>query len=386
MSAAPLRDEWLRHGLSTEPAERSTAEAAAAELYRRIGAPEPEFSWVPSPAVAALAATDAGIRLDPWRPWQHNERAPSGRIAALLSDSRIRMEKFLPPGWPTWPGEQSVQTARFQPPDAALGAGVGTEVILRVAVQDSLRTSLMDGAAAAIRTLLPDDARDTLGIAWYGQQEAHRVGYYDIVQRLGLADFRPVDRALLEIQAELTRSTGWWWSLDGLCVLSERPTMLHTEPTPNGRHNERRLHHADQPAVGFADGTGVYVLHGTIVPDWVVQDPTPERIAQERNIEVRRSAIERIGWDVYLDRAGVAPIGEADDPGNPGSSLRLYDAPGNWGSPSRLLLAVNGSIERDGTQRRYALNVPQWLDDPLAAAGWTYGLSGEQYAQLVRRT
>jgi hypothetical protein len=30
--------------------------------------------------------------------------------------------------------------------------------------------------------------------------------------------------------------------------------------------------------------------------------------------------------------------------------------------------------------------VPDHVEDPLSAAGWTYGLSGEQYAHLVRRT
>ena len=57
-----------------------------------------------------------------------------------------------------------------------------------------------------------------------------------------------------------------------------------------------------------------------------------------------------------------------------------------WGRPARLLLALNGSVEPDGTHRRYGLSVPDHFDDPLAAAGWTYGLSGEQYGRLVRRT
>ncbi|MEV2265858.1 hypothetical protein [Nonomuraea africana] len=31
----------------------------------------------------------------------------------------------------------------------------------------------------------------------------------------------------------------------------------------------------------------------------------PVRIAEEPNIEVRRCAIERLGWDVYIERAGL---------------------------------------------------------------------------------
>ncbi len=51
-----------------------------------------------------------------------------------------------------------------------------------------------------------------------------------------------------------------------------------------------------------------------------------------------------------------------------------------------MILAVNGSAERDGRRRRYGLTVPGFFDDPVEAAGWTYGLSAEQYSLLVRRT
>lgn len=131
----------------------------------------------------------------------------------------------------------------------------------------------------------------------------------------------------------------------------------------------------------------MHVLHGTPVPEWVLSDPTAERIAAERNVEVRRTAIERIGWDSYIDQAGLRLLATAPDPGNPGCELRLYDTPRDARlPPSRLLLAVNGSVERDGQRHRYGLSVPDGIDDPVAAAGWTYGLPGEVYAQLARRT
>jgi hypothetical protein len=84
--------------------------------------------------------------------------------------------------------------------------------------------------------------------------------------------------------------------------------------------------------------------------------------------------------------AALARSADRADPGNPGSDLRLYDVPADvWGSPARVLLAVNGSAEPDGRRRQYALSVPA-IDDPVAAAAWTYGLTKDQYARLVRRT
>jgi hypothetical protein len=85
--------------------------------------------------------------------------------------------------------------------------------------------------------------------------------------------------------------------------------------------------------------------------------------------------------------AGLQLVAAAPDPGNPGAKLCLYDLPRQvWGTRSRVLLVVNGSVEPDGTHRRYGLSVPAVIDDPVAAAGWSYGLTGPQYAQLARRT
>jgi hypothetical protein len=51
-----------------------------------------------------------------------------------------------------------------------------------------------------------------------------------------------------------------------------------------------------------------------------------------------------------------------------------------------VLLATNGSPERDGTRRRYGLPVPADMDTAVHAAAWTYGLDAVQYARLARRT
>jgi hypothetical protein len=118
----------------------------------------------------------------------------------------------------------------------------------------------------------------------------------------------------------------------------------------------------------------------------VITNPTAGRITREPSVEVRRAAIERLGWDAYIDQARLALVAARPDPGNPGGQLHLYDLPRPWGPPDRVLLATNGSPEPDGQHRRYALNVPAAIDDPVAAAGWTYGLTADQYAQLARRT
>lgn len=355
-AADARRDYWLEHGLCTTPSDRPSAEEAVAELYERARFTAPRFVWAPSPPAAHRLINDAGLSVPPLT--YGAPPHPSEGIAAMWAKSRARMDARIH----RLPG----------PSSRIIGPACS-----------SLRTSLYDGVATAIRGLVP---RSPLGVTWYGQQEAHRVAYYDTFRHFGLVDYQSRDDDLLDLHATLVRATGWWWAFDGVCVMSERPTALHTEPTPSGNNNQRRLHHPDRPALEFSDGSHVFVLHGTIVPDWVVLEPTAERISSERNIEVRRCAIERIGWDRYIDMAGLALVDRADDPGNPECTLGLYSTPAGWGHPGRILLVVNGSVERDGQRRRYGIRVPHWVPSALDAAGWTYGISGTDYAQLVRRT
>ena len=380
------RATWLEHGLCTLPAARDTAEAAVAQLYRWCGYPEPEFVWTTSPPAAVELITAEGLTASV----SLSRDSASRRIADRISRARERVTGERPGQRFPFLGLRAARELRVAPHAAAemtiqesLDAGIGPRAMIRTAVQNSLRTSLFDGIAATIRTKM----RPLNGVvAWYGQHEAHRVAICDALWRCGVARASAFDHATVDMQATLATSTGWWWPFDDVCVLAERPIAIHTEPTPAGLHGERRLHHPDRRAVEFVDGTGVHVVHGTVVPDWVIDDPSPEKIARERNVEVRRTAIERIGWDTYIDAAGLRLVDQSPDPGNPGGALQLYSTPPEWRTNEKILLAVNGSRERDGHRRRYGLQIPGWISTAVDAAGWTYGLRGAHYAGLLRRT
>lgn len=357
-----LRDEWLAYGLSTQPSDRPRAEAAVSALYRLIGAPVPRFVWAPSP-LAALALVP---------PWRGDLYAPASQSPqASRPDSR----------WPV--------AARLASLQSDLGARLDARIVRNWSskpVYEALRATLHTSIRAPLRaSLLPPTGRSPLN--WHGQHDAHWAARYDLHARAGQTVYQPADADELALWADVSRSTGWWWPCAGVCVMAERPTETHTEPLSTSGEGELRLHQDNGPAVRFGDGAAIHVLHGTPVPEWVITDPTVERIHGERNVEVRRSAIERIGWDSYIERAGLRLVRTAPDPGNRGAELQLYDVPPEvWGHSARILLAVNGSVEPDGRQRRYGLGVPSYFDDPVAAAGWSYGLTGPQYAQLARRT
>ena len=223
-----------------------------------------------------------------------------------------------------------------------------------------------------------------------GQHWAGYYSYYDTMKRLGVTGLD-----LIEGQTRIARNAGWWWAFRHFAVVTDRPQLLKRDALG-------RLHSADGMAIRYRDGWGFYCWHGRRVPAWVVEGPSVERIGAEPNVEVRRCAIEAMGWDRFIDEARLTPVStnpgisqrsteiaacRVADPGNSGQYLILYDVPERlWGSRIRLLLCTNGSAERDGTRRRYGLTVPATINDPLEAAAWTAGLTADAYARMVRRT
>jgi hypothetical protein len=403
--AVTLRNEWLAVGLSTEPASRPAAEAAVCRLYEMAGAPPPAFEWVASPLAALRAVQANRSRYHAVQPLRQlvgrcvGQWPVAARLASLESslrsrlDARVRRAAVAWPGWGAGTGTLSM----YGPEDAVL-SGISDRSVVVVTAGQSLRGTLAGALVAPLRAALAQavgkdagqDQLDPAGgvIAFRGQHDAAWVGYYDIRRRAGFGGYASADLGELDVWAALARSAGWWWPGEGLCVMAERPATVHTEPLAGSHHGELRLHRADGPAISFADSFGVNVLHGTLVPEWVLSGPTVDLIRAEPNIEVRRSAIERLGWDAYVRDAGIALVASCPDPGNPGAELRLYDdLPGKgWGAPGRVLVVTNGTPEPGGHRRRYGINVPGNLDNPVDAAAWTYGLAGELYATLARRT
>lgn len=190
------------------------------------------------------------------------------------------------------------------------------------------------------------------------------------------------DRAKAYMAAQ---QAGWWWAHTDFTLIAERPTGLHLEKTGVGF--AQRLNCEEGPAIEWADGFELYSWHGIAVPEWVITNPTMRAITSERNTEVRRCAIESFGWDNFTRAAGLKQVDQADDPGNPGQELFLYEVPSDlWGSPIRLLLMTNGTTERSGVRRRYGETVPDTVQTAVAATAWASGVSAAQYQLLARRS
>lgn len=181
----------------------------------------------------------------------------------------------------------------------------------------------------------------------------------------------------------LVRSVLSVWAFHGVAVICPPPctSSLDAQGRPHGE---------DGPALRWDTGWELHAWHGTLVPRSIIDAPWPAAsIMRIRNAEVRRCAIERLGWDRVVADLKLRRIGtDVPDPGNPGHTLALYEIPAGilHELPSHVLLCTNATIERDGTRRRYGLEVPAWIADPIEAAAWTFDLEPHDYLTLTAAT
>ena len=143
-------------------------------------------------------------------------------------------------------------------------------------------------------------------LAWIAQvQFSKKIG----------AQLNPHDERRLDIWERIAMQCERWWpffggSGQGAVIASERPTAVHFD-------DERRLHCENGPAVEYADGYALYAWHGVRIPEGWVTDPASltARIAfAEKNVERRRAAIDKLGWERVLAELDAKVINQCFDP------------------------------------------------------------------------
>jgi len=57
-----------------------------------------------------------------------------------------------------------------------------------------------------------------------------------------------------------------------------------------------------------------------------------------------------------------------------------------WRDVWAAVEVVNGTAEADGSRKHYFLRVPPDVQTATEAVAWTYGMTAEEYAQILVRT
>ena len=363
-----IRDHWMQVGLSTERCDRPKAERLVKSAYRAAGLDEPPIVvWMDSPLGGVLASAMIRNVSEKGQLWDQLRGQLGGQLADQLADQL---------GGQLWDqlggqlGGQLWDQIRDQLGDQ-LGGQLGGQLA------DQLGGQLAD----QLRGQLWDQVRGQLGRELSSWWDCYWIAY--LTAALPFADLEASPQ--LDALAAASAEVGWWWPMKGAVVLTDRPTVI-------ARDKDGRLHCADGPALAYTDGCSIYAWHGQRVPADLIDGDgwTLDQIVKERNTEIRRCAVERMGWDVFLHKAGAELVAEAPDPGNDPHTIRLYELPAvleeAYSEPARIALVTNGSVERDGTRHRYGIVVRKSFSDPIAAMADTYGVPTHVYKQLqIRR-
>jgi hypothetical protein len=428
--------EYLSVGLSTEPADFETAKETIAGIYDRIGRKRPYFVQLDSPLAAELYI-QLYCEAFPGEGTPSDRRTQLGtQLGTQLVDQLVD-QLWDQLGTQLW--DQLVDQLQTQLVDQ-----LGTQLRAQLRNQlwdqlvDQLRTKLVDqlvdqlGAqlrnqlwdqlvdqlGTQLRTQLVDQLRnqlwdqlqtrpqngaqsprDYMGTWFWGSQDAYAWGFYDTARRMGVV-YPPEVDTMLNDQLTVSRSIGWWYPFDDMCILTNRPVAIH-------RDDSNRLHSTEGPALKYRDGYALYAVHGVQVPHWVIEDRaqlTVEQIENETNAEIKRVMVELFGQDRYVLESGATIISQ-DEAGI------LYRRDMGDDEPIVMVRVLNSTPEPDGTLSRddalkvfgnievnhggvmtplsetdsekrykeYMIRVPPTMTTPLEAVSWTFGLEAKDY-------
>jgi hypothetical protein len=401
------RERWRQAALSTGRCDRPAVEESVRRAYAAIGLPAPVVVWMDSPVGAELALLAVRLRVYSRRDLAEvPEQLGGSRIGRWLLDQLdqlvaplLELERRAPDRFTDVLRDRFWSTcAGALAPDLwSSGSSRGDERFLRAWHRVLVVTAGDPPPWDADIALWRRPWGEPWDTAWSRLTERYvalaapaplgtRTAHAALVLR---AVFGVVGRTLpphLDAVDDVLHAVGQWWPLRGVSVLSERPVELHAD-------RDGRPHRDDGPAVVHADGFAAHAWHGVRVPaDLVSGDGWgPQRILAEHNAELRRCAIERLGWDRFIAAAGMTQVGtDRPDPGNPGQVLRLFELPPQlrrqYAEAARILVVQNASRDRDGSRRVYGLPVPAEVDDPLVAAALTFAVGPDEYAGLQRAT
>lgn len=419
-----IPDEWLRHGLSGEPANRVEAEIHIKEAYRHAGLIVPQkFLWAESPLQGALAAiivqkmmfggNVSALDLS-WDPPLDKLMTKMGDKTYFLPDDKENTKELLAERLEKFWDALLEDSQR----DIQMGSRlISNQAVLQVwdqvgkKVKEQLNSDLYNRLWTIFSAMPNISDIETWDELWneFKNNVTTRVlenfiqGYlaeknclfdcflrnlhlradeviapkflWDGTGEKSLAEFwGHCGLDTVKSIVEANKHCGSWLPLRGIVIATEKHSSIHLDEW-------RRLHCENDMAIQYPDGWGVYAWKGLRVPKKVIVAPetlTIREIDLETNAEIRRVLLERFGWGRYLTESNSKPV-HKDKFG----ILYRRELPDD--EPLVMVKVKNKTAEPDGSFREYFLRVPPEMETAHQAVAWTFAMDKEEY-QPFRET
>lgn len=238
-----------------------------------------------------------------------------------------------------------------------------------------------EAAMANPKNVSRDQIVQQINKAFYGQHDVNWLAFYQFFHSCGITG---MEKILPSVR--LSELVGWCWFFEDTAIITDRPCVLK-------RDNGNRLHCDNGPALAYSDGFAVFAWHGHRLQtnqQWIILEKakiTPEKINKESNVELRRIMLEVYGFERYLAANDATVISEdVDGNGHPRRLLEMVVA----GDQIRVIEVLNGSLEPDGTRRKFILGAarnPLTREEPSTpheAVAYSYGRPPAKYKEMVR--
>jgi hypothetical protein len=371
-------DKWTSIGLSTDPANFDAAFEAALRCY--------DVSKLTRPRGLVRAASPLGAH------W-------GGAVVATVLGKAENVESNVESN--VWSNvESNVWSNVWSNVESNVGSNVWSNVVSNVSnvrsnVESNVESNVWSNVESNVWSNVESNVESNVwsnvesnvwsGIRNYrsGQFWASWFAYVTFFRDVCGWENQTLDAFALD--EALGLNCGWVWWHDDVVAISDRPHRLR-------RDNVGRLHNDSGAAIEYRDGWGVCAWHGYRLPEtheWIVRDRdklSATAIDNEGNAELRRIMLEAFGFDRYLGERGAKEIAVDTCHGRP---RRLLDITVK-GETVRVIEVENGSLEPDGTRRKFVLGAArhpitrELPKTPHEAIAWSYGRPADQYVEAVR--
>ena len=146
-------------------------------------------------------------------------------------------------------------------------------------------------------------------VYFLGQMDAYWICFYLYCRDVLGIKYDDKYSRILDLYAEIAKSCGWWYPYECAVVICEKPIECHMK--------SGLLHNDNGMAIRYNDGFGSWNLNGVMVSRELVEskaeDLDPKILFKEKNAEVRREIVRKIGIDRIVYKLGAISLDKDGD-------------------------------------------------------------------------